>query len=209
MFKSLKQPGGETHGHFLKGRLCGYGRVEYVGGDSYIGMFKDGKRSGTGEMIFNQFNDLLNDYQPAKFVGEWKFNKRNGQGTMTWPDNSKFEGEWSNDFRVFGKLEMPDHNIYEGFFKSDQFHGVGKIHYEREGLVYEGMFSEGLASNIGKVTNKNLKQTYIGEIEELRQHGVGILIDHGSGMRYEGEFEDDIAVGEGTIIYQNGDTYQG
>ena len=107
---------------------------------------------------------------------------------MTWPDNSKFEGEWNNDFRVYGRLEMADHNVYEGWFKSDQFHGVGKISYEREGLMYEGIFSDGLASNIGKLTNKNLNQTYIGEIDELRQQGLGILIDHGTGMRYEGEF---------------------
>ena len=29
---------------------------------------------------------------------------------MSWPDNSRFEGDWSNDCRIKGKLFMPDHN---------------------------------------------------------------------------------------------------
>lgn len=51
---------------------------------------------------------------------------------MNWPDGSKFEGEWLNDKRVRGKLQMPDNNIYEGEFRNDKFHGVGKITYLRE-----------------------------------------------------------------------------
>lgn len=62
----------------MRGRLCGYGSVQYVGGDEYVGMFKDGKRSGHGKMVFNQFNELIYGYQKAHFEGEWKFNKRNG-----------------------------------------------------------------------------------------------------------------------------------
>jgi len=70
---------------------------------------------------------------------------------MTWPDNSRFEGDWSNDCRVRGKLFMPDHNVYEGTFKNDKLHGLGKITYDRDGLVYEGIFQDGLASNIGRL----------------------------------------------------------
>lgn len=59
VFKSMKHPEGKKpeigkeNGQFYKGRLCGFGKVEYVGGDSYTGMFKDGKRSGFGQMVFN------------------------------------------------------------------------------------------------------------------------------------------------------------
>ena len=38
-------------GKFIKGRLHGWGEVEYKGGDQYKGMFKDGKRSGYGSMV--------------------------------------------------------------------------------------------------------------------------------------------------------------
>lgn len=48
---------------------------------------------------------------------------------MVWPDKSKYVGTWMNDYRVKGKLNMPDGNTYEGEFKNDLMHGVGKIHY--------------------------------------------------------------------------------
>ena len=31
-----------------------------------------------------------------KYVGEWKDNKQNGQGTVTTPDGIKYEGEWKD-----------------------------------------------------------------------------------------------------------------
>ena len=156
--------GSDVKGRFVSGRLTGYGKAEYVSktqgvrGDCYTGMFRDGKRSGHGEMIFNQFSEIIMDYQPAKYVGRWRFNKRNGHGVMTWPDGSKYEGEWSNDCRVQGKLFMPqDHNEYEGSFKDDKFEGIGKITYTREGITFEGLFEAGLASNIGKIVNQATK----------------------------------------------------
>lgn len=51
---------------------------------------------------------------------------------MIWPDKSQFEGDWLNDCRLRGHLEMPDENIYEGEFQNDQMHGVGKIIHTRE-----------------------------------------------------------------------------
>ena len=215
IFKSMKHPDAaktgdaSMNGRFYKGRLCGYGKVEYVGGDTYIGMFKDGKRSGHGQMIFNQYSDIIMDYQKCLFEGDWKFNKRNGYGVMTWPDNSRFEGEWSNDCRTKGKLFMPDHNEYQGSFRNDKLHGIGKIIYDREGIVFEGIFENGLASSIGKLTYKNSKQVYIGEIEELKRQGIGILIDQVTHTRYEGQFEDDVPLGDGKIMYKNGDIYTG
>ena len=68
----------ELSGRFEKGRLSGYGQADYTGGDQYIGVFKDGKRSGQGSMIFNQYNDVIMDYQQARFDGEWQRNKRYG-----------------------------------------------------------------------------------------------------------------------------------
>jgi len=196
-------------GRFEKGRLSGYGQADYAGGDQYIGMFKDGKRSGEGSMIFNQYNDVIMDYQQARFDGGWQRNKRYGYGSMTWPDGSRFEGEWRNDERVRGKLVMPDHNIYEGAFRHDKFHGVGKITYDRDGTAFEGIFENGLASTIGRLTPPDGAHVYIGAVEDLKKHGCGILIDRATGRRYEGEFEDDTPLGHGMIKFPNGDVYIG
>lgn len=63
----------------------------------------------------------------------------------------------------------PDDNIYEGEFKDDQMHGVGKIHYSREDVIYEGLFKNGETSNIGKCTFKNENTVYIGELDGLQK----------------------------------------
>jgi hypothetical protein len=36
----------EKSGYFFRGRLFGYGKIEFSDGGLYEGMFKDGKRSG-------------------------------------------------------------------------------------------------------------------------------------------------------------------
>ena len=40
------------NGFFKKGRLYGFGRIEFADGGVYDGMFKDGKRSGQGRMQY-------------------------------------------------------------------------------------------------------------------------------------------------------------
>ena len=32
----------------------------------------------------------------AKYVGEWKGDKKHGQGTYTWPSGSSYVGEWKD-----------------------------------------------------------------------------------------------------------------
>jgi hypothetical protein len=56
---------------------------------------------------------------------------------------------------VKGKLYMPNDTIYEGEFRNDLMHGVGKITYSQQELIYEGIFEDGNASNIGRVNFLN------------------------------------------------------
>ena len=120
-------------------------------------------------MVINQFNEIIMDFQPAVYEGHWKLNKRSGFGKMSWPDNTSFEGTWYNDQRVEGKFIMADQNVYEGQFKNDKFHGVGQIHYARDLITIEGIFSNGLASKTGKIIDTKSNYTYIGGIEELKK----------------------------------------
>ena len=104
---------------------------------------------------------------------------------------------------------MIDSNIYEGEFRDDKYHGVGKISYARENIVFHGIFNNGFSSKIGKLEPNNGSFSYVGELEDLKKHGCGIYIDNRTNRRYEGEFEDDIAMGKGRIIFENGDVYTG
>lgn len=38
---------------------------------------------------------------------------------MVWADNSKFEGEWNMDKRVFGVMHLIDESIYKGGFNEE------------------------------------------------------------------------------------------
>ena len=105
---------------------------------------------------------------------------------------------------------MPDQNIYEGEFRNDKFHGVGKMTYVREGFSFECIYRRGFASNIGRAVYKRDGSIYIGELnEDLKKHGCGVYIDGATGRRYEGEFEDDVSQGQGRIIFSSGSVYCG
>ena len=90
------------NGFFKKGRLFGYGRIDFFNGGVYEGLFKDGKRSGHGRMIFvmGGENDSRSG-ETAEYIGEWKYNLRHGNGKMTWQaDGSRYEGLWHMDKRL-------------------------------------------------------------------------------------------------------------
>lgn len=58
-------------------------------GSIYIGQFQNGLKSGQGKLVYPSGNT---------FVGEWKLNKKNGEGTMDWIDSGeRYYGNWVND----------------------------------------------------------------------------------------------------------------
>ena len=53
-----------------------------------------------------------------------------GVGTFTWKDGRKYNGTWKeNSMHGNGRLELPDHTIYEGGFLFDLKHGEGVLNY--------------------------------------------------------------------------------
>ena len=103
-------------GSFINGKLTGNGHISFANGDRYQGSFKDGFRSGFGTMEYKnlpcfervrlgglegiQIEKDAKDH--ATYSGMWSHDKRHGQGTMTWADGSRFEGEWRLDQRLKG-----------------------------------------------------------------------------------------------------------
>lgn len=48
-------------------------------------------------------------------MGEWELNKQIGTGVETWPDGSKYVGEYVNDLREGkGIFTWPHGNAYDG-----------------------------------------------------------------------------------------------
>ncbi|CAI2378234.1 unnamed protein product [Moneuplotes crassus] len=209
---------GDQTGKFYRGRLYGYGKANFVNGDFYEGMFKDGKRCGKGKMQYKnikKFNDEDNgssypgsnmfDVDWAIYEGMWNDNCRHGQGTMRWSDESQFEGEWRKDKRYYGTMVMVTGEEYRGYWENDRFHGKGKI-TTPEGIIFEGEFINGFREKYGKIFYED-RSVYTGELEDWTRQGIGKL--EGNGDIYEGEFDDNRKNGEGKMYYKNGDYYSG
>ncbi len=57
-----------------------------------------------------------------KYVGEWRDDKRNGQGTATYADGGKYVGEWRDNKRHGqGTYTYADGRIEEGIWKDGEF----------------------------------------------------------------------------------------
>ena len=52
---------------------------------------------------------------------------RDGEGTLTWPDGSSYEGMWLDDKRQGHGLETKGGFEYDGGWFQDNFHGKGKL----------------------------------------------------------------------------------
>lgn len=208
--------GGDS-GRFVNGRLYGLGKINFINGDSYEGMFKDGKRCGQGKMQYKNIRkfQLADDLSTASaqdqdtdwavYEGNWNDNCRHGKGVMKWVDESQFKGEWRKDERHYGTMTMVTGAKYTGAWKNDKFHGKGKL-LTPEGLTFEGEFAHGFRQKFGKVTYED-GTVYTGQLEDWSREGTGKLEEYGD--VYEGQFEDNRKNGEGKLYYKNGDYFNG
>jgi len=78
-----------------------------------------------------------------KYVGEYKEDKKNGQGFYTWPDGSIYAGEWRDDkFDGQGTLTFADGRKYEGEFRNNAYDGSGIFTFP-DGKKYAGEWRDG------------------------------------------------------------------
>ena len=99
-----------------------------------------------GEFKNNKYNGqgtiiLFNGFTSK---GEFKNGRLNGKGTITLSNGFKSEGTFINDvLNGQGKITSPDGYIYEGEFKNGKLNGQGKI-TSPDGSIDEGEFKEGV-----------------------------------------------------------------
>jgi LysM repeat protein len=116
--------------------------INYPNGDIYTGAFtvrgKDKIRNGQGTLIYDGGN--------AKYVGNFKDNNFNGQGTLTFPNQPGIEytGNYiNNGLNGQGTLKNSDGTYYVGNFKNNMPDGNG-IKYNADGSILEqGNFAAG------------------------------------------------------------------
>ncbi len=105
-------------------------------GDICICEWKNGRPHGQGTVTFAKSG--------AKYVGEFRDSKRNGQGTYTYANGNKYVGEFKDNKRNGqGTYTFADGRKYVGGYKDGKPNGQGTRTYA-DGRVYqEGIFENG------------------------------------------------------------------
>ena len=150
--------------------------------------------------------DNLIDMEPIKFKngniykGKWNAeNQMEGQGKyLIKADNVYTEGYWENGELKYGRIFLPEGNIYEGFINDSKYNGSGKLIFPD--ATYEGIFSKGEFKK-GKMTWNNGYE-YDGEFNGFCLNGKGKLTGPDKEI-YEGDFNNNLFHGKGKYIYKN------
>ena len=177
----------------------------------------------SNEHVFNLPPELkekkdLHSVQPIKFKngnifkGKWNNESRmEGKGKYYLKDDNIFiEGLWENGELKYGRIFMPDGNIYKGEIKDSKYNGKGKLILTD--AEYEGLFENGEFKN-GKLKWNNGYEyegdSYEGDFVNNLFHGNGIYKYSKSHDVYEGEFQYGMKKGKGKYIAQDKYIYDG
>ena len=215
-------------GFFEDGIPNGHGIITWSSGDTYIGEFKNNKRTMQGSYYFADGYYLR---------GYFKDNLRHGPNDQFLPNGQKDKMEsgvfdmdnlskktsgciYGSDKDGFGVIWYDNGNIYEGYSKKGQYNGYGKLSLS-DGSVYEGNFRNGKYHGYGMLTQpdtvlagiweegkyngalKNQKGCVSGDCE----NSYSVLVDET--RKYFGDFKHGQPNGRGRIEYKNGDRYNG
>ena len=156
------------------------------------GVRKDGKLNGPGILTY-----LSGD----KYVGEWRNDKFNGQGTLYSSDGSiKNQGIWADHAFVRSEsIQQPPTKVGDSTTSSNF-------------SVCQGSDVSKWSSCFGGWTASNANR-YVGEWRDGKFNGQGVFLslaeNEFKGDKYFGEFKDGLRSGQGTYTHANGNRYLG
>ena len=124
------------------------------------------------------------------YDGEWKNNKRHGEGAIVFQNKTTYTGRWSNNkINGYGTYKYFNGDLYEGTFDNGVKSGDGKMTYYN-GDVYTGKWKNDLRHGIGKQTYKTNGDAFEGSWRKDKRNGQGKLTKQ-SGEVVEDTWEDD------------------
>lgn len=177
-------------GSFNKGKLDGFGifrcdHVNYL----YKGFFLDGKLEGMGVEIT----------QESTYTGEFQAGERHGIGLNQRTDNIKYLGYWRLGLREgFGTNSTENGDIFEGQYRDDQMHGMGKYNHKNENVLYTGQFLQNQRAGFGRLESRNF--IYVGDWDNNKRNGIGYQVTLSDNTSYFGMFGQDMRNGIGVNI---------
>ena len=146
-------------GDFVDGEIVGVGDRYFANGSHYHGEFSEGEFNGKGT-----FTDAVTG---EVYTGEFKGNRRHGEGILKMPDGTTYKGLFY-DNRKQGEGEYTDAegNSYKGEWKKNKIEGNGVMRYAN-GDIYSGCFVDG------------------------KKHGKGTIYWASNGLSYSGVWNKD------------------
>lgn len=123
------------------------GRYLYPAIKRYATKFKMVKKTEKPETYLFEFNPDIG------YWGDWKDNKRNGNGSFAWENGTKYEGEWKDDKRNGeGTMFMSNGNQFSGTWKNDRMNGKFLLRSKDGTLIEEAMYKD---NHKTKIINTN------------------------------------------------------
>jgi hypothetical protein len=144
------------------------------------------------------------------YVGNFKDDKYDGQGTLSYPDGEKYFGEWKDGkLNGYGTKIWSDGSKYVGEWKDGERNGQGTMTVlgTSEGdVVYVGNWNGDLEGQGTQTLSNGSK--YVGEWEKFKKNGQGTQT-WGDGSKYVGEWENNMMDGQGTYTNKEGKEFTG
>ncbi|MDA8866592.1 trypsin-like peptidase domain-containing protein [Porticoccaceae bacterium] len=146
------------------------------------------------------------------YVGEFKNDKRHGQGTYTYSEGDQYEGEHKdNKWHGYGKFTFSNGDVYVGEFKNAKRHGQGAYTFSN------GTISKGLWENdafLGDVITNNYSEESLPtdncpSNKNAEWHNCLGTYAYEDGTTYSGDWMSNKPHGQGNLIYPSGDKYSG
>ncbi|MBQ9008415.1 MAG: TIR domain-containing protein, partial [Clostridia bacterium] len=168
--KMIYAGGAVYEGEWKNDKINGRGKMTYSNGYVYEGEWKDGERNGIGKLTYANGNT---------YEGKWENDNPSGSGVFTWADSTEehphvLVANWKNNkINGLGKMTYSNGDVYEGEWKDDKRNGQGKMSYSN-GDVYEGEWKDNKRNGIGKLTYAN-GDTYEGKWENDNPSGSGVF----------------------------------
>ncbi len=171
--------------------------------DNCFGTFKRG-----GDVYIGEFKDNKKNGQGTyifangdKYVGEYKDGVSHGQGTYTWADGNRYVGEFKDDKRSGQGIFTANGDKYVGEYREDKRNGQGTFTWAN-GDKYIGEFKDNQKNGLGMMTLADVGWHYGEWLNNIPQ-GQGIRFYSDSGKREEGIWADGYLIREAKVNLPN------
>jgi hypothetical protein len=215
----LSNNGDDYEGNFINGCYEGIGKLTYPNGDMFEGTFKQCKKHG--EVILTRANGARyqNTYNFDRLISTIELQGETTPEAISFTPSPEAEkmrlASVEREKQMIQKeekikktqveLKYSNGTKYVGQVQNNLPHGQG-IFYGKD-TIYEGEFKLGKFNGRGTLDGTNSKCE--GTFKENQLEGKASCLYRPGRATYEGDFKQGLRSGNGLMVYENGDIYDG